>query len=452
MKLKAREAVLKILDIFEDDQRNKHTSQGLKFKAENFLREIDPKDKPLFTMLYKGIFRWMGRIDSIIAEFSNYRLAHLHPTILNCLRIGLYEILFLSKIPNHASVNEAVNLVESKGVRSKALVNGILREVIRSKDRIDSIPKIKNTKERICHFQSYPYWLADIFLNQYGEEDALKIAESLNEEEPLTLRINQIKSDIEAVKKDLSKQTEDFSESKFCKNALVVDGRIKLPELESYQHGSFYIQNCSSQIASTILDPQCGETILDCCAGPGGKTTHILEMTKNRAALYSMDLSHGKLRVIADNAKILGVSNLKTILGDASKPLPKDLPDKFDRILVDPPCSALGTIRKNPEIKWLKTPSDPQRLAELQLAILKNVKDKLRKGGILLYSVCTFTKEETKQVAEKFLKACPDYKLDKITLKARSPFSKFITPEGYLSIPPLHRELEAFFIAKFKKA
>ena len=449
MPLKARQAALEYLNLFEELLLGKKSiSPGRLSRIEG---NVEPKDLALFKKITKGILRWKNRLDSIIREFSDRPARKIDATMLNCLRIGLYEMFYLTKIPSYACVNEAVELASSRGSKGKGFVNAILRESIRKKDRIPLVPGFRTTEECINLFFSYPEWLSSYMVDLFGKEKALAAAQSLNEEEPQGVRVNRLRTDGDWIKPVLGDDSKDFSPSEYVDGAFIYSGGSNLTSGKAFQDGLFYIQNPSSQIISTLLHPRTNEAILDACAGPGGKATHICELASDNLSLYAMDISEDKLRLIRENASRLGLKSIKTVRGDASKKLPDDIPQTFDRIVADLPCSALGTIRKEPEIKWLKTIKDIKRLASYQLGILNNLVSYLKPAGSILYSVCTFSREETFEVAKKFLEANPDFEVEPFESVPGTKISDFITNEGFLFIPPTIRELEAFFAAAFRK-
>jgi len=451
MPLTSRESALKALNHFESVLQGKSKGEEFISKLDHYISDLSSLDRKHYTMLVQGVLRWKNRIDSIIGEFSHHKLSKIDRTSLNALRIGILELTYLSKIPPYAAVNEAVNLAGSKNQKAKAFVNGVLRQIIREKERIPLIPKVKDTMDCIENSLSYPSWFAELLLDNFGKEQALKGAMSLNEEEPLTLRVNRLKTTKKELLDSLRSKA-DLKESDWVETAICVpNGISNIVQLEEYKNGHFYIQNGSSQIVAKLLDSRKGDKILDVCSAPGGKSTHLAELTGDTARIYAMDLNEKKLGLIMENCARLGIKNIFTVKGDAVKPLPSNLPKEFDKIFVDPPCSALGTIRKNPEAKWLKNPSDIQRLKGLQSRILNNACKYLKTGGVLLYSVCTFTKEETFEAAEKFLLNNNNFSIDPIKQVEGIKIDQFITKEGFLFIPPFFRDLEPFFAARFYK-
>ncbi len=448
MPLNARKAAMKILQRFEEGKE-------LSNYTNNLISKLPQKEKAHFTALTKGIFRWKNRIDGIIDEFSPNGVGKINTVSLNCIRIALYEFLRLSNIPHYASINEAVNLAGSK--KSKSFVNWILREMQRNRDRIPLMPAVKDTKDVIEKSLSFPEWLAQTFINSYGKEKALKYCESLNEEEPLTLRVNALKSSTSDVSNKLKELNIKSSPSKFISNALVIKEGLSAGNFELLKTGMCYVQNTSSQITAMLLQSDKEISILDCCAGPGGKATHLAQLYANRLNLHVSDISQDKINIIKNNFDTLGLSHPCYLVHDALKPYPKEFiaNNSMDTILADLPCSALGAIRKNPEIKWSKKQKDIKRLSQLQIKILCNVISYLKPGGTLLYSVCTFTEEETSIVASALTKKAKEMSVNPIdrdeTGNIGSHLEKFITEEGYIQIMPVERELEPFFIARFKK-
>ena len=447
-----KQSALHILNAFERDSRSNRGYKTFYSEYRKLFDKTFPNQRGRLADLLSGIFRNKGKLDAVAAEFSHFELERVSPLALNALRIGLYEMMFRHEIPHQMVVNNAVGLAARAGVKTKAFVNGTLREIARNRTKIPLIPNIKNTMDAITHSLSYPEWIARMLLNNFGKEKALKVAHGLNQNEPLTARLNTIKADMLLLESSLKNEGFDLKESSFFKGSMLIEGNGELTKTQAHGRGLFYIQNTSSQIVSPLLNVKPGETVLDACAGPGGKATHLCQIARNEIEMFACDISKDKLKLIEENSRRLGTNCLKTFLADAGKILPKTMPRQYDRILADAPCSALGTIRKNPDVKWTKSLKDVSRLSKMQIRILENLFKYLKKGGTLLYSVCTFTEEETKEVCKNALVKHKDIGIDPIK-KEEVPFiPHYVTKEGYLFIEPLEPELESFFVCRFVKS
>ena len=378
------------LDILNQmKEADRHSDQLLtdSFKRYRYLTSLD---KAFLTELTYGVLRWRGRLDWLIRHFSKIPFEKIDPEIVNILRLGFYQILFLSRTPPSAAVNESVKL--GKGIRGKGgagFVNAILRSFLRLKDEIP-YPDIKEDPAlHISVVQSHPLWLVRRWLEEMGKEETLKICTINNQISPLILRTNTLKIDRGNLIGKLREKGLDPFPTPFSEEGILVIDPPPISELPFLKEGLCVIQDEASQLVVSILDPKPGERILDACAAPGGKTTHIAQRMINEGEVYAMDLTREKLGLIKEMCQRLGIKIVKTIKGDATKTLPIPEGVEFDRVLADVPCSGFGTIRRNPDLKWRRGEEDIRRLSELQSSILRNLSCYVRRGGILVYSTCT---------------------------------------------------------------
>jgi 16S rRNA (cytosine967-C5)-methyltransferase len=422
-------------------------------------RHLTPLDRAFITELTYGVLRWRERLDWLIRHFSKIRFEKIELEIINILRLGFYQILFLSKTPPSAAVNESVGLAKQiRGEGGAGFVNAILRSFLRLKDKTP-YPDIKEDPSLyISVVQSHPIWLVRKWLEEMGEEETLKICAINNQISPLILRTNTLKIDrgnlIERLReKGLSPFPTSFSEE----GILVIDPP-PISELPFLKEGLYIIQDEASQLVTPILDPKPGEKILDACAAPGGKTTHMAQRMSNVGEAYALDLTGEKLGLIKEMCHRLGIEIVKTIKGDATKTLPIPEGLELDRVLADVPCSGFGTIRRNPDLKWRKGEEDVRRLSDLQSSILRNLSFYVKKGGILVYSTCTVFHEENEDVVEKFLDEHPEFRLDPLdkvasALIADGKSEKYqpFFQEGYFKTFPPKNQMDGFFVARLVK-
>jgi 16S rRNA (cytosine967-C5)-methyltransferase len=414
-------------------------------------RHLTPRDQSFLTELTYGTLRWRGKLDWIIRHFSNVPFEKIEISILHTLRIGLYQVLFMSRTPVSAAVNESVEL--AKKFRSQggaSFVNAILRSFIRQKEEI-SYPALEDDPAlHIAVVQSHPHWLAHRWLEEMGAEGTLKVCTDNNQIAPLTLRANTLKISrdrlIEALKE---KGLEPFPTT-YSKEGIVLKDPPPVSELPSLKEGLYVIQDEASQLVSAILDPKPGEKILDACAAPGSKTTHMAQRMGNEGEIVALDLTTGRLRLIEEACLRLNVKIVKTVKGDASRPLPAPENLTFDRILADVPCSGFGTLRRNPDLKWRKGEEDIRRLSLIQASILSNLSQYLKKGGTLVYSTCTIFHEENEDVVEAFLKQHPEFALDDLT-RVLSGNNRSFTKNGYFKTFPQGNGMDGFFVARLIK-
>ena len=372
--------------------------------------------------------------------------------MLNALRLGLYQIFFLTKTPASASVNESVAL--AKKVRGKGgggFVNAILRSALREKETIPYPDKRQDPALHIAVIQSHPLWLVQRWIEELGVEETLKICAANNRIPPLTLRTNTVKIRREALIEKLKEKGMKPIPTPFSDDGILLKNGPPTSELPFLSEGLFAIQDEASQLITLILDPKPGEKVLDACAAPGGKTTHIAQKMENLGEIDAVDLRQEKLKQIEEGCKRLGIKIVRTKIGNAVKTLPVSGEIKFDRVLADVPCSGFGTLRRNPDLKWRKGKEDIERLSELQFSIFKNLSGYVREGGLLAYSTCTTFHEENEDVVERFLAGHRAFKLDSLDEVLPEKCHSFIK-RGYFKTFPLAGELDGFFAARLRKA
>lgn len=436
------------LEILNQVEKTDEPLDGLlthSFKINPHLTDLD---RAFLTELIYGIFRWRGRIDWTLQQFSRIPFERIELRILNILRLGLYQILFLSKTPVSASVNESVELVKKvRGKGGASFVNAVLRSVLRKKDEL-IYPDIKRDPElSLSVVQSHPLWLIQRWVREMGVEKSMEICLFNNEISPLTLRVNTLKIERENLIERLKRNGLNPFPTFYSDEGVVLKEPPPVSELPFHQEGFYVIQEEASQLVTFLLDPRPEEVILDACAGPGGKTTHIAQRMKNRGRIYALDLSKEKLNSVEKRCHQLGVEMVKTIKGDATHPPPMVKNMKFDRILADVPCSGFGTLRRNPDLKWRRKEEDIQRLSALQSDILRGLAPLVKKGGILVYSTCTIFNEENEEVIERFLKENPQFQLDPIKDILPDKCHLFIQDGYFKTFPPKDR-MDGFFAAR----
>lgn len=412
-------------------------------------RHLDDLDRAFLTELAYGILRWRERLDWVIRYFSDIPFEKIDREILNILRLGLYQIQFLSKVPQPAAVHESVELAKKfRGQKGGGFINAILRSFLREKEKI-SYPEIQQDEAlHLSTVYSYPLWVVRRWLREFGLEETVRICVYHNKLPPLVLRVNTLKINREELIKKLKEKDLSPLPTLLSKEGILLNSPPPVSELPFLKEGYFIIQDEASQCVASIVDPRPGERILDACASPGGKTTHLAQKMENIGEIYALDLTkekHKKIRKLCDR---LGVKIVKNILGDATNPLPEGL--LFERILADVPCSGFGTLRRNPDLKWKKKEEDLRRLSELQLKILENLSSYLKKGGVLVYSTCTVFHEENEGVIERFLENHPEFRLDPLEEVLPPEYHPYIDQGYFKSFPPKN-EMDGFFVARVKK-
>jgi len=414
-------------------------------------RHLTSLDRAFLTELTYGVLRWRLKLDWAIRHFSKIPFEKIELETLNILRLGLYQIQFLSRTPSSAAVNESVELAKKiRGRGGAGFVNAVLRCIIRQKGMVPYPDIKKDSALHISILQSYPIWLVRRWVKEMGVEETVKVCTINNQISPLTLRTNTLKMSREDLIEKLKAKGLMPFPTQFSEEGIVLNNPPPVSELPFLKEGFYIIQDEASQLVTTLLDPKPGERILDVCAAPGGKTTHIAQRMRNEGEIYALDLTKGKLAMIEESCHRLGIKIVKTMRGDGAQSLsfPEGL--KFDRILADVPCSGFGTLQRNPDLKWKKGEEDLKRLSQLQSSILKNISHYLRDGGALVYSTCTVFHEENEDVVEGFLNEYPIFRLDQIDKILPEKCHSFIK-NGYFKTFPPQDGMDGFFVARLVK-
>ncbi len=385
----ARELALKVLyEVFKNG-----AYPGIELKKQLSSSALSSADKGFATELVYGVIKNRTRLDFIISKYSKQKLKKISDWIINILRMGVYQIIFLDKIPLSASVNESVKLAKRYGHQaSSGFVNGVLRNVGRNGDV--QYPKGREFYEI---YYSHPKWLVDMFFDQYGD-DAKTIIENNNKVPSTTVRINALKNcDIE---NSLNQKGIEVVRTQ-CENILKISKFGDISKLSEYTEGLITPQGLSSYMAVKHINPQNDDLIMDLCSAPGGKTTAMAEMCNDSAKIYAFDLFEHKTELVKNNCKRLGIQNV-TINAQDCTVLMEEFIGRADKILADVPCSGLGIIRKKPDIKWNKDTEDFENIIKIQKKILENADKYLKSGGVLVYSTCTLNKNENENVVMEF--------------------------------------------------
>lgn len=397
---------------------------------------LSSSDKGLVTELVYGTVARKLALDWYLSHFIEDR-NQLDGWLYILLELSLYQILYLDKIPAHAAVNEAVELAKKRKKHSEKLVNAVLRRILR--EGVADVSTIKRKNKRYSIQYSLPVWLVKDLIEEYGEERAVKIFESLYVRNKASVRVTDL------AQKETIKQVLGAEESELAASALVkANGYFAGSDF--FQQGLITMQDESSQLVAPTLHLQGEEWVLDACAAPGGKTTHIASYLTT-GTVTALDLYDHKLDLIAENAERLGVADrVKTQKLDATKVHEVFPADSFDKILVDAPCSGIGLIRRKPDLKYNKENADFNSLQEIQLKILDSVCQTLVKGGIITYSTCTIMPQENREVVRMFLENHPEF--EQVSLDHEK---KDILVDGSILITPELYQTDGFFISQFRK-
>lgn len=385
---------------------------------------IDERNYNFIKEITTGVIRNRTYLDYVVKINSRVKIKRVHKVILSILEMAIYQMYFLDKVPDYSIVDESVNLAKIYGNRgSISFTNGILRSI--SKKDAPQV-KIEDSIDNLSTFYSHPKFYTEYFYKNYGEEFTKKLLKANNEMPPFTIRVNTLKTSKSDLMSNLNELGFEIEETVYD-NALNILNPKGIIDTKYFHEGHFYVQDLGSILVASFLNPRENSSLLDLCAAPGGKTTHLAEIMKNTGKIIACDKSQGKIKLIQENAKRLGVKNIETRVNDA-RILNKDFIDKFDYVLVDAPCSGTGLYRKKPDIKWNKDLEDIKSLAEIQLEILDKAKDYVKDGGELLYSTCSLSKIENEDVVNKFLENNKNFKIKK--LRDREVLKLFPSTDG----------------------
>jgi 16S rRNA (cytosine967-C5)-methyltransferase len=443
----ARETALKIL--YNINEKSSYT--GIAINEHIKACKPDERDRAFISELVHGVVRWRERLDYVIESFSKIRLKKLSPWIFNILRLGVYQLLFMDRVPQSASCNESVNLAKKYGHKSSTgYVNAVLRNIAINRTNIKYPDRNIEPLEFYSVFHSHPQWLVKRYLESYGGKFTEELLSANNESPSFTIRTNTLRTTPGQLAEILNKTGYECKSAGYVEEALVVDTPAGIFETDAFREGLFIVQDEGSMLVSKILDPRPGERIIDVCAAPGGKSTHIAQLMRNKGSIEAWDIHTHRLRLIQQNSERLGTVIIKTHEQDASQFVP-EYRGKADRVLLDAPCSGFGTIRRRPDIKWSRQERDIAQLAKLQYEILDTSVRYLKKGGILVYATCTNEPEENLQVIDKFLDRHGDFTLCDFTQTLPECFRKDSCREGYINFFPHMDGIDGFFVSKLLK-
>ncbi|SDT42739.1 16S rRNA (cytosine967-C5)-methyltransferase [Paenibacillaceae bacterium GAS479] len=421
-------------------------------------------DAGLATELVYGTLQRRLTLDHWLQQFIAKGFAKLEPWVLSLLRMSLYQLVYLDRVPAHAAVNEAVNIGRRRGHAGIAsMLNGVLRNAVRQLPQLKAETFAGETNEvrRLSLRHSYPEWLVGRWISAYGVETAEAMMESGNEPPRSSLRINRLRTSPQQALSQLQQAGLDARLSDAAPWAGVVVARGgNLVGTDGYTEGLWSIQDESSMIVAAAADPRPGFRVLDCCAAPGGKSAHMAELMEGKGEIIANDLHPHKKALVESQAARLGLNNIRAVSGDAAELTEHFAPASFDLVLLDAPCSGLGVIRRKPEIKWTKTSDDIAAIAAIQERLLDSASGLVKPGGTLLYSTCTIAEEENgKQIAD-FLAKHPDFSLDpegwpaevleplRLAGVESTAADRF---DGALQLLPQHFGSDGFYIARLKR-
>ena len=455
---KTRELALKIL--YKIDKEKAYSNIVLNEMINQNKKELTNKDIGLISEIVYGTTTWKLTLDEIIKKYSKIKLKKISPWILNILRMGIYQIVFLDKIPKSAAVNESVNLAKRYGHKSSSnFVNAILRKVT-VKD-YEEFFQLKEDIQRISITNSMPRWIIEELTKQLGDMKKVEeIAINSNLRPHLSIRINNLKTaKNKNIEQELIKKLEEKNievKQGLLEDFLILKNAKNIENMEEFRQGLFTIQDETAGLIPIILNPNKTDLILDACSSPGGKTTYLAEMMENQGIIEAWDIHEHRTKLVENTARRLGITNIETKVNDATI-YDEKYKEKFDKILLDVPCLGLGVLKRKPDIKWQKSKEDVEEITKTQKQILENCSRYLKKGGELVYSTCSILKEENENIINNFLKVHENFYTEKINIeenkkiKNKEFFKKYITNDNCLQVYQ-NKETDGFFICKLKKS
>jgi 16S rRNA (cytosine967-C5)-methyltransferase len=414
---------------------------------------LGARDRALATDLVCGTLRWRGRLDYLLGRVIPRPLESLEAPVRTLLRLGAYQLVCQGGVPAPAAVDQAVRAARAIGVeRATGLVNAALRRLAREHREIALPSHADDPVGHLVHALSLPEWLARRWIDELGAESAAALAAACNEVPPLAVRANPLRGGRDALLEDLRPRWPEARAARWSPLGVVLGHGGNPAADPAFAEGRFTVQDEGAQLVVALLDPRAGERALDVCAAPGGKATALAEQVGPAGRVVALDRHPRRLALALRDARRLGLGNLEIHVLDATRELaPAAPPASFARVLVDAPCSGLGTLRRNPDLRWRAQPGDPEALAPVQLALLRRAADALGPGGALVYSTCTLAPEENEAVVRAFLAERPEYR---VAPRERAPEAvrPLLGDDGFLRCMPHLHGTDGFFAARLERS
>ena len=410
--------------------------------------ELSGVDRRLLTELVYGCVRRQRTLDALIDQLATKRTQQ-PPDLRIILRLGLYQLRYLNQIPASAAVNTTVELAKQNGFLGLAgFVNGFLRQYLRSSEVSDPLHLSESPIERLGVLHSLPNWIVQVWLDQFGLSETEKLCEYMNLPPHLDLRVNTLRSSLAEVEAAMQSAGIPVERVPHLPQALrVAHGLGAIQHLPGFQEGWWIVQDSSAQLVSYLVDPQPGEVVADACAAPGGKTMHLAELMDDRGTVWACDRTPSRLKRLQQNVDRLQLKSIQIHVGD-SRELPQ-LVGQCDRVLIDAPCSGLGTLNRHADARWRQTPETVEKLSQLQQEILAHTASWVKPNGTLVYATCTLHPAENESVIHNFLSQNPDWRVDSPGLD--SAIAPFLNPEGWAKVLPHQQGMDGFFMIRLKR-
>ena len=408
--------------------------------------KLEDLDRRFFTELVYGVVRRQNYLDAIIEHLTKKPVKKVSPLVLEILRLGIYQLIYMDKVPSSAAVNESVKLAKKVAPGMDRFINAVLRNVDRKREEISIDSLASSEAERISFIYNQPLWLVNLWIQQRGVEETSDVCEWFNETPLLTARVNTLKISREALLEELTEAGWNVEPSHMIPEAIIVHShKGQLQQAKWVQQGALTFMDEASMAVAYAMDPKEGMHILDICAAPGGKTLHMSTLMKNTGSIVATDIHEHKVNLLEENAKRMGATNVTAQQGDATA-FHEAWKAQYDAVLVDVPCSGLGILQKKLDMRWRKDASQLTSLPELQLQILENASSYVKIGGYLVYSTCTINELENEHVIQAFLNTHTNYTLEDV-----APLLPFETEGPMVTLLPNVYDMDGFFIARLRK-
>ena len=414
------------------------------FRAEADRAGLDPRDRGFAQRLAYGTIQNRRTLDYVVTALSSRTTDAIDPPILNALRLGIYQVTLLDGVPDHAAVDQTVDLAKHFGRGGHGLVNAVMRRATReASDLISALTDNSPAEAGVRH--SHPEWVVRMWWDALGRDETVALLERDNAPAESAVRVNELLVTTDEVVAALAELGADVQPVDDIPEGLVLGGQFAVHGSKLFKDGAVMPQSRASMLVARVVDPQPGERILDLCAAPGAKSTHLAALIRNEGQVVAVEVHGGRAKALTENCARLGASCVEVKEADAA-----DVDGEFDRVLVDPPCSDLGTLQSRPDVRWKKSEDVVERLVVEQQRLLDAAADRVRAGGTLVYSTCTISPEENERQIAAFVDRRDDFRIDDLG----ATFSRYVHPTAanLLQLMPHRHGTDGFFIARLRRA
>jgi 16S rRNA (cytosine967-C5)-methyltransferase len=410
--------------------------------------KLNPSDRRLITELVYGSVRRQRTLDALISQFAKKPAQQQPPDLRLILHLGLYQLRYLDQIPAAAAVDTTVQLAKINGFKGlSGFVNGLLRQYLRHCSEQDCLSLPSDPVERIAIQQSYPNWIVQLWLEQFGLSETEQLCAWFNRTPAIDLRINPLQTSLIEVTAALqSAQIAPQRVFDLPQALRLPQGAGAIQQLPGFNAGWWTVQDSSAQLVGHLLDPQPGELVIDACAAPGGKTTHLAELMQDQGTIWAYDRHASRLKKLQDNMTRLQLHSIQIKTEDSR--YVNQFIGQADRVLLDAPCSGLGTLHRHADARWRQTPDSVIELAHLQTELLNHVATWVKPNGVLVYATCTLHPSENEQVVQQFLQQ-QGWQIE--PPDPDNPAFRFVQPEGWVKVLPHHHNMDGFFMVRLRK-